>query len=279
MGVLPRTIFPYWLRWLFKLSATFDYFTTPYLQYMINELEFVLQKNRSQFHKVINFEPTKEKLFQFDFTSSNKELSKVEIADTDKLSQYINGKLKSHHANYGIGGYKENRVLYRRSNLFNAVATEGKPAPLIGEENTQNRSIHLGIDIWGPSGTSVFLPLGGMVHSFAYNENFGDYGATIIMQHQLDTIAFHTLYGHVSLADISRLHPGMYLSRGELIAHFGEPHENGNWPPHLHFQVIGDMNLKEGDYPGVCTLAESDHYFANCPNPDLILNMMQYAKE
>ncbi|MEO6719145.1 MAG: peptidoglycan DD-metalloendopeptidase family protein [Ferruginibacter sp.] len=246
---------------------------------MINELEFVLQKNTSQFHKVINFDPAKNKLHHFNFTSANKELSTEEIADTAKFSQYIDKKLKSHHADFGIGGYKENRVLYRRSNLFNTVATEGKLAPVVGEEETQNRSIHLGIDIWGPAGTTVFLPLGGMVHSFAYNANFGDYGATIIMQHQLDTIAFHTLYGHVSLADLSQLHAGKYLSRGEVIAHFGEPHENGNWPPHLHFQVIWDMNLKEGDYPGVCALAESDHYFANCPNPDLVLNMMQYAEE
>lgn len=245
---------------------------------MINELEFVLQKNRSNFHKVIRFDPVKDKLHRFDFTSSNTDLSADDIADTGKFSAYISRELRKHHASFGIGGYKENRVLYRRSNLFNTVATEGKSALPKGEQEEESRSIHLGIDIWGPAGTSVFLPLGGMVHSFAFNQNFGDYGATIIMQHQLDTISFHTLYGHVSLADLAQLQPGKYLSRGELIAHFGEPRENGDWPPHLHFQVIWDLNLKEGDYPGVCTLKESDHYFSNCPDADLILNMMQFAK-
>ena len=115
-----------------------------------------------------------------------------------------------------------------------------------------------------------------MVHSFAYNDNFGDYGATIILLHQLETVAFHTLYGHLSLADISMLSEGAYITRGEVIGHFGEPAENGNWPPHLHFQIINDLQYKEGDYPGVCKLSESETYLANCPDADLILNMMQY---
>jgi peptidoglycan LD-endopeptidase LytH len=244
---------------------------------MNNDLENVLIKNRSAFHPVVDFHPEKEKLHHFDFTSSNKELTAADIADTQKFSQYVERKLESQQAKFGIGGYNENRVLYKRSNLFEA--TDSKVAALEGasEGASSSRSIHLGIDIWGPVGTEVFVPLGGMVHSFAFNNNFGDYGATIILQHQLDTIAFHTLYGHVSLVDIAQLHPGQYISRGELIAHFGKPEENGWWPPHLHFQVIGDMDLKEGDYPGVCTVAESAKYLQNCPNPDFILNMMQYV--
>jgi murein DD-endopeptidase MepM/ murein hydrolase activator NlpD len=244
---------------------------------MNNDLENVLIKNRSAFHPVVDFNPEKEKLHHFNFTSSNKELTAADIADTQKFSQYVDAKLKSQQAKLGIGGYNENRVLYKRSNLFESK--DSKVSHFAGdlEGAISSRSIHLGIDIWGPAGTEVFVPLGGMVHSFAFNNNFGDYGATIILQHQLDTIAFHTLYGHVSLVDIAQLHPGQYISRGELIAHFGKPEENGWWPPHLHFQVIGDMNLKEGDYPGVCSPAESEKYLQNCPNPDFILNMMQYV--
>ncbi len=243
---------------------------------MITELELVLQKNKHNFHKVVDFNPAKEILFPFDFTSANKEITLPDISDTGKFSKYINQKLSNANAAYGIGGYKENRVLYTRSELFNTSVS--KVSPLVGDvEGANDRSIHLGVDIWGPTGTKVYLPLGGMVHSFAFNDNFGDYGATIIMQHQLDTISFHTLYGHVSLADLAQLHQGKYISRGEVIAHFGEPSENGNWPPHLHFQVIGDMNLKEGDYPGVCTVKESEAYLRNCPDADLVLNMMQYV--
>lgn len=242
---------------------------------MNNDLEKVLTKNRSDFHQVVNFDPAKQKLYHFDFTSTNKDLTAADIIDTNKFSQYIERTLATRKAKFGIGGYNENRILYKRSELFESP--QSNMYAEMGDAAASSRSIHLGIDIWGDAGTEVFLPIGGMVHSFAFNDNFGDYGSTIIMKHQLDTIVFHTLYGHVSLADIAQLHEGKYLSRGELVAHFGKPEENGWWPPHLHFQVIGDMNLKEGDYPGVCTIPESAKYLQNCPDPDLILNMMQYV--
>ena len=230
---------------------------------MISELENALIKNRADFHPVIDFDATKEKLFHFDFTDDNKILGASEIADTILFSDYINRTLKANDATFGIGGYKENRTLYRRSELF------------AGEEA---RSLHLGVDIWGPAGSPVYAALGGMVHSFAYNDNFGDYGATIILLHQLETVAFHTLYGHLSLADISTLSEGAYINRGQVVGHFGQPAENGNWPPHLHFQIIHNLYLKDGDYPGVCKLSESESYLANCPDADLILNMMKYAQ-
>jgi murein DD-endopeptidase MepM/ murein hydrolase activator NlpD len=226
---------------------------------MITELENAIIKNRADFHPVIEFDPVKEKLFQFDFTVNNKILGASEIADTNLFIDYVNRTLHANKAKFGIGGYNENRTLYRRSELF------------AGEEP---RSVHLGMDIWGPAGTPVYAALGGMVHSFAYNNNFGDYGATLVLLHQLETVAFHTLYGHISLADISTLSEGAYVSRGQIIGHFGEPAENGNWPPHLHFQIINDIQLMEGDYPGVCKPSESEWYLKNCPDPDLIVNMM-----
>jgi peptidoglycan LD-endopeptidase LytH len=228
---------------------------------MLTDLENTLIKNRADFHPVVKFDATKEKLFHFDFTDNNKVLGASEIADTTLFTEYIDRTLKLNNASFGIGGYKENRKLYRRSELF------------AGEEA---RSLHLGVDIWGPAGTPVYAALGGMVHSFAYNDNFGDYGATIILLHQLETIAFHTLYGHLSLADIATLKEGAYINRGQVIGHFGQPAENGNWPPHLHFQIIHELYV-EGDYPGVCKLSESEAYVKNCPDADLILNMMKYV--
>ena len=82
-----------------------------------------------------------------------------------------------------------------------------------------------------------------MIHSFAFNNNFGDYGATIILLHQLEGFPFYTLYGHLSLDDIAHVKEGKYISRGEVIGHFGKPEENGHWPPHLHFQIINDIRL------------------------------------
>jgi len=230
----------------------------------MTRLERALANKQNDFYPIVNFDKKKDKLFHFDLSAANTELTAADIADTEKFSAYIDKKLSGSGSRYGIGGYDENRTIYQRSELFN------------GEEA---RTIHLGIDIWGPAGTAVYMPIGGMIHSFAFNNNFGDYGATIIVLHQLETIPFYTLYGHLSLADLAGLQEGKYLNRGEVLAHFGQPNENGNWPPHLHFQVIADIHYKKGDYPGVCKLSEREKYLHNCPNPDIILNMMQYAEK
>jgi peptidoglycan LD-endopeptidase LytH len=226
---------------------------------MNTPLSFVLEKNSANFHKVVDFNKVSDKLFLINCTSSNQDLTTNLLANTLKFSNYITQQISSANAKYAFGGYGEDRVLYKRSEHF---------------EGTEARSIHLGIDIWGPVGTKVYTPLGGMVHSFAYNDHYGDYGATIILQHQLDTIAFHTLYGHLSKADLLPLQVGKYISRGEVVGHFGAPNENGDWPPHLHFQIIEDMRFREGDYPGVCAPSQQAMYLANCPNPNIILNMV-----
>jgi murein DD-endopeptidase MepM/ murein hydrolase activator NlpD len=99
-----------------------------------------------------------------------------------------------------------------------------------------------------------------MVHSFAFNNAFGDYGATIILSHQLQDVSFYTLYGHLSLASIKNLQEGVHIQKGDVFAEFGIPQENGNWPPHLHFQLIKDLQGMKGDYPGVCRFSEKEIY-------------------
>ena len=201
-----------------------------------------------------------------NFTATNTELSNEILSDTNLFSQYIDKKLASNQALYGIGGYHEHRTIYTRSDVFNSSSSNEEP-----------RRLHLGIDIWGKAETPVFAPLGGVVHSFAFNDRFGDYGATLILLHQLNGTAFYTLYGHLSISNLTNVEEGKYISLGEPIGNFGEPFENGNWPPHLHFQIIKDMEGKWGDYPGVCAYSEKEKYLNNCPDPDYILNMIQFV--
>jgi peptidoglycan LD-endopeptidase LytH len=233
-----------------------------------------IQRYAKDFHPVVEFNPATEKLLAMDFTEANTSLTTDIIDDTKKFSNYINQQLKDANAKFGIGGYNENRTVYSRSALFGDQLSVkfGEGAGGVAEP----RRLHLGIDIWGPAGTPVYAFMGGMVHSVANNNHFGDYGATMILLHQLDTHAFYTLYGHISAKDIHKVECGKYVNRGELIAHFGQPHENGNWPPHLHFQIIIDLELKEGDYPGVCRMSDKEFYLHNCPDPDLILQMNRF---
>jgi peptidoglycan LD-endopeptidase LytH len=239
---------------------------------MKSALENVLQKHQPDFCPVINFNAAKEKIAPINLSKTNTELTEEVYSDTKAFSNYIDNIKKEQGAKFLIGGYAELRDMYKRSLLFDEEKKYGIEKPVAEEP----RRLHIGTDIWGDAGTKIFVPVGGTVHSFAFNNNFGDYGATIILQHQLDTVVFHTLYGHLSLADLAPLQIGKYVGRGELLAHFGAAKDNGNWPPHLHFQIISDMRLYKGDYPGVCKVSESEKYLSNCPNPDLILNLMRY---
>lgn len=223
----------------------------------------VLRLHQQEFHPVVPFNRDGDKLLRFDFTVANKTLSAEQISDTDHFSQYIRDAINRSGAAFGIGGYNEHRTLYARSKRFG--------------EDAEARRLHLGTDIWGPAGTRVTAPMDGIVHSFAFNHLDSDYGATIILSHILDGVSFHTLYGHLSLNSIKNLHEGKHIYRGQVFAEFGMRFENGNWPPHLHLQIIEDMQNWQGDYPGVCRFDEREQWLANCPDPELILQLNEFV--
>lgn len=228
----------------------------------------VLKQQRRNFFPVVPFDPAKDKLLSLDFTAGNKELADDVLLHTDQFICYINNKLKNAGARYGIGGYAEHRTVYSKSIVFDGANTGDEP-----------RRLHLGVDIWGKPHTAVIAPLDGIVHSFAFNNNFGDYGATIILTHILDGITFYTLYGHLSLNSIKNLSEGELIKGGDIFAEFGIPSENGHWPPHLHFQIIIDINGWKGDYPGVCKYSEKEKWLANSPDGDLILGLNGYNSQ
>jgi peptidoglycan LD-endopeptidase LytH len=226
----------------------------------------LLRENQSKFHAVVPFQPEGDKLLLFDFSDANQQLNAAIVNDTRIFIDYVNQKLASANAKYGIGGYNEKRRFYARSQVFDSSP---------GEEP---RRLHLGIDVWGKPYTAVMSPLDGIIHSFAFNDEFGNYGATLVLTHRLAGISFHTLYGHLSLNSIKNCRAGARIDLGDVIGEFGIPIENGQWPPHLHFQVIGEMGDWYGDYPGVCRESEKETYLENCPDPDLILQMMKFAQ-
>ncbi len=230
-----------------------------------NLFSSLVKNNRSAFFPVVNVDIASEHLLLLDFTAANIGITADVLASTESFSAYVSQELATANAKFGIGGYNEHRTVYSRSKVFDS------------EDGSEPRRLHLGVDIWGTAGTPVFAVANGYVHSIANNAAYGDYGATIILGHRLDGVEFYSLYGHLSLADLSQLEPGQPIKGGSLIAHFGPPAENGQWPPHLHFQLILDLEGKEGDYPGVCRFSERDTYLANCPDPDLLLQLLQYA--
>src|SRR5215470_259308 len=121
----------------------------------------VLSRHAQDFHQIVAFDPAKDKLLLFDFTKNNTEIFDELINNTQKFTNYINEKLRAAQAKFGIGGYNENRELYSRSKVFDTNTSE------------EGRRLHLGIDIWGKPYTAIVSPLDGIIHSFAFNDDFG----------------------------------------------------------------------------------------------------------
>jgi len=225
----------------------------------MTDLSTLLARHRATFAPVLPTCPLAGPgVAALDFTADNPLLAHPErLRDTAVFDEVVREMLASQHATVGIGGYLENRVIYRRSPHFDAAA-----AP---------RSLHLGTDVWVPAGTLVAAPLPAVVHSLADNNNFGDYGPTVILQHELEGTTFFSLYGHLTRADLPVLAAGQAVAAGQVFAHVGPHPENGDWPPHLHFQLIADMQGRRGDFPGVADPSERAHWASLCPDPMLVL--------
>lgn len=209
---------------------------------------------RNRFNSLINIVDKVSKFVPIDLSIRNNEI--INRPNNPKeWSELIQNHLDRRGGDIAYGGYLEHRNLYDRSIHF-------------GNNNSdEKRNIHLGIDFWTNQPAEIFAPFDGTIHSFKNNKNFGDYGPTIILEHYNHLGKFYTLYGHLSAASLADKIVGQELKSGERIASLGPPEENGNYAPHLHFQIILDIADYEGDYPGVCAAKELDFYRVNCPDP------------
>ncbi|WP_282031541.1 peptidoglycan DD-metalloendopeptidase family protein [Winogradskyella eximia] len=196
-----------------------------------------------------------------DLSIHNSNLKAINVSSSDDLETFIWDYMKTKNAKVVYGGYLEHRGIYQRSDYFNQSNPETE------------RNIHLGLDIWMEANTPIYAPLAGTIHSFKNNTNHGDYGPTIILKHHIEGVEFYTLYGHLSLASIQDLEVGVEVKKGEYIATLGTAEVNGDYPPHLHFQIIKDIQEYKGDYPGVSNQLDLAFYKENCPDPNLLLKL------
>lgn len=223
----------------------------------MNPLECKLKALSGRAHPVLDPIFSRDAYIAVDLSESNTALLGMAIDDPRICQAYIDIQLKERGGSIAYGGYLEQRNLYNTHSHF----------------ALQKRNIHLGIDLWASAGTRVMAPLDGRVHSFGNNKGKGDYGPTLILLHQGTDFRFHTLYGHLDLESLHGLRQGQAIDAGTGIGHLGTPDVNGGYAPHLHFQIVENMEGYMGDYPGVCALETLDSYAANCPNPSFLLGL------
>ncbi|WP_291287410.1 peptidoglycan DD-metalloendopeptidase family protein [Flavobacterium sp.] len=210
--------------------------------------------------KVIDSTIDISKYIPLDLSVTNQELAECKPANTEEFEDFITAYLEKNDAEVAYGGYIEGRTIYQRSTIFK-------------NSSIPERNIHIGLDLWTKVNTPVLAPLDGKVHSFKNNIGLGDYGPTIILEHRVENEKFYTLYGHLSLESIENLSVGTFFHKGQKIGTLGSSSVNGDYAPHVHFQIIRNIETYSGDYPGVCNTNDLNFYIENCPDPNLLLKI------
>ena len=200
----------------------------------------------------------------FDLSAASPEIDDLDrILDPAAFNEDLVRRLEQEGVTIGIGRYAEPRMWYASESYGQA-----------GGEFPERRTVHTAIDIFLPAGSPVLAPLDGRVQSLRNNAERLDYGPTVILEHSPeDGATFYTLYGHLTAASLEGLEVGSPVTRGQEIARLGDFPENGDWPPHLHFQLITDLLDEEGTFPGVALPSQQNVWLSLSPDPGVMLDL------
>jgi len=218
-------------------------------------------KGKPQFADVIDF--SDRKMRNIDLSIGSLILGNNDnYATTAKFTKHVQRWMEDNGVDIAYGGYGEARPIYT-NDLFQDITDEGPDW----------RTIHLGLDFWTPENEAVFAPLNATVLSIHDNAGDLNYGPTVILKHEVKSdFVFYTLYGHLNNWCIQNLKEGQTIAGGQKIGEVGAPILNGNWPPHLHFQVMLDMLEDTTDFQGVAYAVQKNLWLGICPNPALLIN-------
>lgn len=202
----------------------------------------------------------KNETHHIDMSVSSKWLGhQEEFNNIDVLQFKIDQLQKEIPTKIIAGGYLEPRALYT-STAYDTIGNSGR----------ESRSIHLGIDFWLPEYTPVHAILDGEVVMAVNDEGDKEYGGLIVLKHTTDNFQFYTLYGHNTINSVLKHKVGDTILKGQKITELANYPENGNWAPHLHFQVLLSLFDYHVDFPGVAYLSQIDIWKSVCPDPNLL---------
>ncbi|QNM85632.1 peptidoglycan DD-metalloendopeptidase family protein [Polaribacter pectinis] len=214
--------------------------------------------------------PTVEKsaVFHIDLSINN---STVKTFDEFNNPVYFESKLdeiqQKNPTKIIAGGYLEKRALYT-SDIYNSL----------DKNSVEKRNIHLGLDFWLPENTPVHAILEGEVVCTLHQKELKGYGGFIILKHLIDDVEFYTLYGHLSAESVLKFSIGEHIKKGEQIGVLGNYAENGEWVPHLHFQIMLSLLDYKNDFPGVVLESETEFWKNICPNPNLLFKLKGFKE-
>ena len=221
-------------------------------------IERWLERNAHDFAAIIRPQIARPKVLALDLTAEGPDAAAWASLDAAGAERLIDERVAEAGADFSIGLYGEDRAIYK-GDAFETASAGAR------------RTVHLGIDIFAPAHEPVHAPFAGQV-AFIYDDAvpFG-FGPTVLLEHRTDEgDVFWTLYGHLSRRSVQKLSLGQQIAKGEAFTAFGPAEENGNWSPHLHFQVVTDHLGLEGRMHGVGVRDQWQVWRAVSPDPSVI---------
>lgn len=219
-----------------------------------------LERHAHAFSPIVRPQVTKPKVLVLDLTESGpdaREWAKLDAAAAENL---IDKRVGEDRADFAIGLYGEDRAIYK-GDAFDTASTA-------------RRTVHLGVDIFAPALEPVHAPFDGTV-AFIHDDavDFG-FGPTVLLEHRTDEgDVFWTLYGHLSRESVAKLSIGQPIAKGEAFCALGAASENGNWAPHLHFQIVTDHLGLGGRMHGVGVRSHWQVWRDVSPDPSVVLGL------
>jgi len=177
----------------------------------------------------------------------------VNLPKDYEVRDFTTGKYEPSKFEFDIGRYDELRPGMYSTDLF-----------------SDDRFLHIGIDIGAPVGTPCMAFENGEISHFGYNPADGDYGYVVITKHDIGGTPVWALYGHLDSASVKGKTVGQKVRRGETICWMGDKHENGGWESHLHFQ-LSLIEPTTHDMPGVVNPKDREEALQNYPDPRLVM--------
>jgi 4-aminobutyrate aminotransferase-like enzyme/Ser/Thr protein kinase RdoA (MazF antagonist) len=224
-------------------------------------LEAWLAAHRGRMHCVVDADLARAVVFDLSVASPEFHTPE-ETLSTATMTPHLFSRMREAGTDVGIGRYEEVRLVYG-GDAFAGTAGE----------HPERRTVHIAVDIFMEPGSPVFAPLPGRVHAVRDNAARFDYGPTVILEHALEGAPrFYTLYGHLA-PDALGLVPGAPIEQGRRIGSIGAPPGNGDWPPHVHFQIVTDLLDRDGDFNGVAAASERALWLSLSPDPNLVLGL------
>ena len=247
---------------IFKLNNIDPYFFIAVIRSICNQEPI---SNFSQRLKLLKSQQFGN-IFDFDLNEVNKKIVQFDKKSTLLKSNPSNTKLnklveKFLNNGVGVGLYKEKRKVYKSNHYISSL------------NSAERRDIHLGIDIFVDQNTIVRSPLNGKVKILHNNDFKYDYGPTVILEHKINNYIFYTLYGHLSEKCLKKLKVGQSIKKGDWIGEIGDYKVNGNWPPHLHFQIMTTLLDEVNNFPGVGEEYLIKIWEQISPDPNIILKI------